>query len=72
MPDYSFYADEGCSGIWLCIRMPHRGTLMFLLNSCQQRENFVIKEVRMHIEWAYGIVKTFWKLVTKYLFFKLD
>ena len=50
MPDYSFYADKGFSEIWLYIQTPYRGTLIFPLNSCQRRENFVMKEVRMRIE----------------------
>jgi len=31
-----------------------------------------MKKIRVRIEWHYAIVKMFWKLVIKFLFFKLD
>lgn len=72
LPIYTLYSDKGFAGVWLCIRTPHRGTLMFPLNDRQCRENHVMKKIRVRVEWAYGEVKKFWKLVAKYLFFKLD
>ena len=69
---YCFYGDKGFSGIWLNIRTPRRGTLLFPLNARQNRENLIMKKVRIRVEWAYAIVKMIWKLVLKFLFFKLD
>ena len=31
-----------------------------------------MKKIRIRVEWACGVVKTFWKLVVKNLCFKLD
>jgi len=72
IPAYSLYADKGFSGMWLSIRTPYRGTLLFLLNSWQRRENYIMKQLRVRIEWAYSIMKSIWKLIIKYLYFKLD
>ena len=70
--NYCFYADNGFLGGWTNIRTPHRGTLMFPLTARLRKENVVMTKIRIRVEWAHGIVKSYWKLATKYLFLKLD
>ena len=72
LPTHSFHADNGFLGTWLSIRTTHRGSALFSLNARLLKENIVMKKSRIRKKWSYGIVKTFWKLVTKCLYFKLD
>ena len=53
------------------MRAPHIETWKFLLNNRLLKEKIVLK-TRIRVEWEHGVVKSFWKFVTKYLFFKLD
>ena len=69
---YCLHANNGFLEAWLAIRIPHRSTSQFLLNNRLHKENEVMKKIRIRIEWSYGLIKSFWKLVTHYLSFKLD
>lgn len=69
---YTFYMDKGFLGYLNCMYTPHRGTIMFPLNFRLLKENYIFKKIRIRIKWAHGIVKIFWKLIVKFLNFKLD
>ena len=72
LPNYSLYANKNFLGILLYIPIPHRHVVPFQLKKIQIKDNLTMSKIRVRVEWAYSMIKMYWKLTIKFLYFKLD